>query len=149
VAGGVAAALFFVLRGDDETRVRTLRANLTTALLVQTPPRVTFGGFVNQTPGGQGLVLGRLTLQGVLKEGKPVPLSSTMTFRFDVGRLDMTLKGTATLTPQKTTDLAGRGTIVGGTGQFDGAKGSFQFKSSQESENPTVGHPRITGTIEY
>lgn len=149
VAGAVAAALFFILGGDDETKVRKLTSNLTTALLKQTATRVTFGGTASQTPGGQGLVVGHLKLKGDLSKGKPVPLTSTMVFRFEGGRINATVKGQAIPQPNKTINLVGTGTITGGTGEFEGAKGSFKFSSGQEPKNPTVGHPKIRGTIEY
>ena len=145
----VAAALVFVLGGDDETKVRKLTSNLTTALLKQTATRVTFGGTTNQTPGGQGLVVGNLRLKGDLTKGKPVPLTATMVFRFEGGRLNATVKGNAIPQPNKTTNLVGTGKITGGTGEFEGATGSFSFKSGQEAANPTIGHPKIRGTIKY
>lgn len=155
VGAAAAAALIAVLvalafgRGGDEAKPRQFSSDLTTALLERGPAGVTFAGTVHQSPGGDGLVLGHLQLQGDLTKGEPVPFRSTMTFRLDGGRIHATLSGEARPQPNKTVDLVGTGKIDGGTGDFEGATGSFRFVSGQEPANPTVGHPRIRGTIAY
>ncbi len=155
VGAAAVAALVAVLLvlafdgGGDEAEAHQLSSNLTTALLERGPAGVAFAGTVHQSPGGDGLVLGHLQLRGDLTKGTPVPFRSTMTFRFEGGRIDATLKGEARPQPNKTVDLVGTGKIDGGTGEFAGARGSFRFVSGQEPANPTVGHPRIRGTIVY
>lgn len=150
VAAIVAVVLAVVLKGGDEaTEERPLSLNLTTALIERSLTGVTFAGVAEQTAGGEGFVLGHLQLHGDLRNGTPVPLTCQMEFRFEDGRLKARMRGEARPQPDKTTDLVGTGTVVGGTGKFDGAKGSFRFVSGQEPSNPTVGHPRIRGTIEY
>jgi FHA domain len=149
LAAALAAGFAFALTGEDQPTQRTLTSNLTTALLKQTATKVTFGGTTSQTPGGNGMVVGQLKLLGDLSKGKPVKLTATMLFRFEGGRINATIKGTAIPKPNKTTDLVGNGKITGGSGEFEGATGSFTFKSGQEPQNPTVGHPKIRGTIRY
>jgi FHA domain len=149
LGGVLAAILVLAFQGGAGTTKKPLTASLTTALLQQSPTRVTFGGTVTQSPGGQGAVVGHLTVQGDLSKGKPVPIVADMVFRFEDGRIDATVRGQAIPKPDRTTDLVGTGTIDGGSGSFEGATGSFTFRSGQEPKNPTVGHPRIKGTIEY
>jgi hypothetical protein len=149
VAAVVAIVLAVALDGGDAATERALSANLTTALIERSPTGVTFAGVAEQSPGGEGLVLGHLQLHGDLRKGKPVPLTCQMEFRFENGRVQAKMSGEARPQPDRTTDLVGRGTIESGTGEFEGAKGSFRFVSGQEPSNPTVGHPRIRGTIEY
>jgi hypothetical protein len=153
VAVGVVAVAAIVaviaLRSGDEAQARPLSSNLTTALLDQSATGVTFAGVTEQSPGGEGLVLGHLQLHGDLRKGKPVPITCQMEFRFESGRIEARMSGEARPQPNRTVDLVGTGTIESGTGEFAGAKGTFRFVSGQEPANPTVGHPRIRGTIQY
>ncbi|MBA2460939.1 MAG: hypothetical protein H0V45_04100 [Actinobacteria bacterium] len=151
LAGAAAAAYFATRSDDDAVKKYPLVASLRTADLVQGKTAITFAGTVNQTPGGQGSVIGRLKLKTPLKTGKAVKLSSgTMVFRFEDGRIDATVTGTATKRPDKTTDLILTGKIVRGTREYKGAKGSFKMKSRQEVATvPTIGIGSFEGTITY
>jgi hypothetical protein len=155
IAAGVAAALYFALREDDEVTAHPLVASIRTADITQGKQLITFAGTVNQTPGGQGTVVGRINLASDITAaktvGKAVKLTGgSMVFRFDGGRYDATLTGTATRRADKTTDLVINGKIIRGTRDFEGAKGSFKMKSRQEVATvPTVGIGSFEGTIRY
>jgi hypothetical protein len=110
---------------------------------------MTLGGMVSQSPGGNGTVITRLTYTGDLSKGKAVKVKGAMVFRFEGGRIDATVNGTATQRKDKTTDLVLTGKIKSGTRDFEGATGSFGLRSAQDPLNPTVGHPSIDGTITY
>jgi hypothetical protein len=151
VAGAVAVGLFLLL-SDDDGAVQTypLVASLRTADLVQQKKLITFAGTVNQTPGGLGTVIGRLNLKADVTTGKTVNLTGSMIFRFDDGRIDATVTGTARRRADKTTDLILTGKINRGTREYEGAKGSFSLKSRQEVATvPTVGIGSFEGTIKY
>jgi FHA domain len=148
-AAGATAAVVVLATGGADTKTRALTANLTTALLSQTPTEVTFGGTVRQSPGGDGAVAGGLKLQGDLSRGKPVPVRGEIVLRFDGGSINTTVAGTATPQPDRTVDIAGTGMVDGGTDEFEGATGSFTFTDAHDAQNPTIGHPKIRGTIEY
>ena len=151
VAGAVAVGLFLLL-SDDDGAVQTypLVASLRTADLVQQKRLITLAGTVNQTPGGLGTVIGRLNLKADVTTGKTVKLTGSMIFRFDDGRIDATVTGTARRRADKTTDLILTGKINRGTREYEGAKGSFSLKSRQEVATvPTVGIGSFEGTIKY
>lgn len=150
VAGAVAAGIILDRSEDEGPTTRPLIASVRTADLVQGKSAITFAGTVNQSPGSQGAVIGRLKLKGDLTKGKAVKLTGTMVFRFVGGRIDATVTGTATQRKDKTTDLVMTGKIVRGTREFEGAKGSFKLKSGQEAATvPTVGISSFEGTIKY
>ena len=105
---------------------------------------------MNQTPGGLGTVIGRFTLKNPYKVGKARKLTGTMVFRFDDGRIDASITGTATRRADKTTDLIITGKIERGTRAYEGVKGTFKLKSNQEVATvPTVGIGSYEGTITY
>ncbi len=151
IAGGVAAAVYFAQRDDEAAPTKhALVASFRSADLVQGTKSTSFAGTVNQTPGGQGTVLGKFTLKNPYKVGKARKLNGTMVFRFDDGRIDATITGTATRRADKTTDLIITGTIQRGTRAYEGAKGTFKLKSRQEVATvPTVGIGSYEGTITY
>ena len=155
LAAGVAAALYFGLREDDEVTAHKLIASVRTADITQGKTVITFAGEVHQEPAGLGTVVGRINLASDITAaktiGKAVKIESgSMIFRFDDGRIDATLTGTATRRSDKTTDLIITGKIIRGTREFEGAKGSFAMKSNQEVATvPTVGIGSFEGTIRY
>jgi hypothetical protein len=155
VGGAIAAILYFTLSEDDTVTAQPLVASLRTADIVQGKKAITFAGVVNQTPGGVGTVIARVNLNADItakdKVGKAVKVNNgSMVFRFDDGRIDATVTGTATRRADKTTDLVLTGKIIRGTREYEGAKGSFSLKSNQEVATvPTVGIGSFEGTIRY
>ena len=150
VAAVIGGAIYLTRDDDEAATTQPLVASIRTADLTQAAKATTFAGTVNQTPGGVGTVLGRFTLKNPYAVGKARKLTGTMVFRFDDGRIDSTITGTATRRADKTTDWIITGKIVRGTREYEGAKGTFSLKSNQEVATvPTVGVGSYEGTITY
>lgn len=148
IAAAAAGAAVLATRDSDETKERAFKANAVTGFIVIEGSKVTAAGTYSGSPGGQGAIIATLLPQGDLRKGKPVPLKGNVKIYLDGGRITATLKGTATPLPQNAFSVKGTAKIVGGTGTFDDATGSFKFDGGQETGS-IVGLPKYTGTIEY
>jgi hypothetical protein len=138
-----------LLLSEDSTESHPFTGQLTTALLSQEGNTVNAGGTMSRFAIGDGAVVVTLVAAGDLAAGNPVDISGTVVFYLEGGRIDSRFTGQAIPQPDRTTNLVGTATIDGGTGLFGDATGSFSFRSGQEPENPTIGHPMIEGTIDY
>lgn len=148
-AAALVVVVILLLAGGGSTKRRPLSATLTTGVLTQRGNLITFAGTVSQSPGGSGAATVQLTPQGDLGRGKPVGVTGKLVLRFDTGRIDSTLRGTATPQRNGTTNVVGQGTITGGSGKYAGAKGTYSLTSSQGAAKPTVGHTTLRGSIQY
>jgi len=146
----VAVIVILVLaQGGDSTKKQNLTGTLNTGLVSQQGNQSLFGGSVRTSPGGQGSVLIDQIFGGDLTKGKPVPVSAKVSFRYDDGSVNSTLKATATPQKNGSVNVNGRGTITGGTGKYDKAKGSYSFNGGRPVlEQPTARFV-IKGTIEF
>ena len=148
LAAAAIVGVVLATRDDDETTERPFNAQAVTGFVVIEGAKVTAAGTYKGTPGGSGAVAVTLFPQGDLRKGKPVPLKGNVKIFLDGGRISATLKGTATPLPNNAFAVKGTAKIVGGTGTFDDATGSFAFDGGQET-GEIVGKPKYTGTIEY
>ncbi len=150
VAGVIAAAIYFTQSDDEAVTTQPVVGSFRSADLTQGAKATTLAGAVNQTPGGQGSVIGRFTLKNPYTVDKARKLTGTMVFRFEDGRIDASITGTATRRSDKTTDLIITGKYLRGTREYEGVKGTFKLKSRQEVATvPTVGIGSYEGTITY
>ena len=148
VLAAAAVAVGFAVQDDDSTTERPLKATAVTGFIVFEGAKVTATGTYTGSPGGRGAVIVTLFPQGDLRDGKPVPLKGNVKIYLDRGRFSATLKGTATPLPNNAFAVKGTAKIIGGSGQFEGATGSFTFDGGQET-GEIVGKPKYEGTIEY
>jgi hypothetical protein len=65
-----------------------------------------------------------------------------------LGSINAKFQGTATVNPDHSDSLNGRGTITGGTGVYHRATGSLAFTGTKP-ENSNVTSQHITGTLNY
>jgi hypothetical protein len=141
--------ILVLAQGGNSTEKKTLTGTLNTGLVSQQANRSLFGGSVRTSPGGQGSVLIDQIFGGDLTKGKPVPVSAKVSFRYNDGSLDSTLKATATPQRNGSVNVNGRGTITGGTGKFDGAKGSYSFNGGRPKLEQPTARFIIKGTVEF
>ena len=150
VAAIIGGAIYLTRSDDDTATTQPLVASLRTADLTQAATATSFAGTVNQTPGGQGTVIGRFTLKNPYAVGKARKLTGTMVFRFDDGRIDASITGTATQAGRQDDRLDHHRQDRARHARYEGAKGTFKLKSNQEVATvPTVGIGSYEGTITY
>jgi hypothetical protein len=96
---------------------------------------------------GSGALVDHVTITG-----QPSP--NTLTFRgteflfVGLGTLKDKFTGTATILPDGSQRITGKGRFIGGTGAYHGAGGTFKFKGSTQPGGSVV-NGKSSGTVSY
>jgi hypothetical protein len=80
--------------------------------------------------------------------GVPMHFSGKVFLRNGRGSVVATLIATTTTQADNGNRTTGTGTVIGGTGEYDEASGSFRLSGSQGSTDPT-NTLRLVGTLKY
>ena len=85
---------------------------------------------------------------GLVGNPKAIPVSSKFVMHSDNGSVTSILQLTVTKGSDQSYTYVGRGTIVGGTGAFNGASGSFAYKATQPPASLQL-TATLNGTLKY
>jgi hypothetical protein len=150
VAAGIVAAL--VLAGGDEeeaTTKRPFKGRAAAALVTEPGLELTAAGFFEGRPLRRaGALIDRTVPEPNVPGGPPVPLTLVLAFSNDRGLVRARFNGNIRLTRQGVEIVRGRARITKGTGEFEGAKGSFELRGDNVQQQP-ISRFTLDGTIEY
>jgi hypothetical protein len=147
-AGAVAAV---VLGGDDseETTKHAFKGNAAAALVTKPALQLTAAGFFQGKPFGRaGVLIDRSVPEPNLPGGPAVPLDLKLAFSDDSGSINARFSGTIKLTRKGVEIVRGRAKVTKGTGDFEGATGSFELKGDNVQVQP-ISRFILDGTVEY
>jgi hypothetical protein len=117
--------------------------------------RVVFAGIGNGRPFGPGngtFEVSRKPRKGKVRKPPPGPLppsSTRLVLRFGTGTLRIVTRGWPVLRGDGSLLLQGRGRVVAGTGEFEGAKGAFRVRGIRPQLTVPIETIRFIGSIEY
>jgi hypothetical protein len=146
----VVVALVVVAQTGGSSKTRRLSATLTLGLVSRDRDRALLAGVQGGPPAGTGAV----TVDEVFQPGGStgntvaIPVSGKLISRFDKGSVTSVLQLVATRQPDRSVRFVGQGTVVEGTGEFDGASGSFRYEASQPPGSTKL-TATLTGTLKY
>ena len=149
VVAAVAAAL--ALGGDDseETTKHAFKGNAAAALVTEPALKLTAAGFFQGRPFRRAAVLiDRTVPEPNLPGGPAVPLDLRLAFRDDAGSILARFTGKIRLTRKGVEIVRGRARVTKGTGDFEGATGSFELRGDNVQQQP-VSKFTLNGTVEY
>jgi len=152
VAAVVTPLILADLAGSSKSRLLAAKLDLTTITRGR-------GSLLAGTASGQPLGNGTVTADEVFQptatpstpKGIPpsgVPISGKFTVHFDDGSVTTVLLLTATGAIARGFHYTGSGQVIGGTGKYDGASGSFRYEGTQPPLSGNVA-ATMTGTIRY
>ncbi len=152
----VAAAIVGVLIAVQSGKTRHTHAlsnTLRTAVLSQTGLSITFVGLQTGAPTGTGAATIDQTF--VPPEGKqplgvgvPTKFTAKVISHFDQGSISSIVTGTATRQPDTSVKVVGHGTIVDGSGTYQGASGSFTQTGGRPPHSDRAVFT-LTGSVRY
>ena len=152
VAAVVTPLILADLAGSSKSRLLAAKLDLTTITRGR-------GSLLAGTASGQPLGNGTVTADEVFQptatpstpKGIPpsgVPISGKFTVHLDDGSVTTVLLLTATGAIARGFHYTGSGQVIGGTGKYDGASGSFRYEGTQPPLSGNVA-ATMTGTIRY
>jgi hypothetical protein len=151
LAAAAAVALVLLLGGDseEETTKRPFKGRAAAALVTQPGLELTAAGFYRGSPLGRaGALIDRTVPEPNVPGGPAVPLTLVLAFSNDRGLVRAKFNGNIRLTRQGVEIVRGRARFTKGTGDFEGAKGSFELRGDNVQQNP-ISRFTLDGTIEY
>jgi pSer/pThr/pTyr-binding forkhead associated (FHA) protein len=149
VAAGVAAALLLGGDSEEETTPHAFKGRAAAALVTEPALELTAAGFYQGRPFGRaGALIDRTVPEPNLPGGPAVPLTLKLAFSNVKGQINATFKGNIKLTRRGVEIVRGRARITKGTGEFEGATGSFELRGDNVQQNP-ISRFTLDGTVEY
>lgn len=151
VGAAIVAAVLLASGGDssEEATKRTLTGRATSAVITPPALKLTAAGQLRAKPTGRMAVLIDRTVPRVPQPGgPPVPLDLRLTFSQPAGGFRAHLTGTVRVSRNGTEIVRGRAPATGGTGDYEGIKGSLRLKGDNGPES-TASVFQINGTLEY
>ena len=132
------------------TQERTLTAHLRLGTVTAGGVSALFAGIQTGPPTGTGAVTLDLVFRPPLgtSSSSPSAVSGKLVSRFDTGSITSTLRLTARPTGGGTTRFTGKGEVTEGTGDYDGATGSFTFAGRQKQGDTTL-TATLRGKLDY
>jgi len=147
-----AAAAAVVLAGGDseeEATAHAFKGRAAAALVTEPALELTAAGFFQGRPFGRaGALIDRSVPEPNLPGGPAVPLTLKLAFSNVRGQINATFKGTIKLTRRGVEIVRGRARVTRGTGEFEGATGSFELRGDNVQQNP-ISRFTLDGTVEY
>jgi hypothetical protein len=148
-AAAVAAVLLVGGDSEEEATAHAFEGRAAAALVTQPALELTAAGFYRGTPFGRaGALIDRSVPEPNLPGGPAVPLTLELAFSNVRGQINATFKGNIRLTRQGVEIVRGRARVTRGTGEFEGATGSFQLRGDNVQQNP-ISRFTLNGTVEY
>jgi pSer/pThr/pTyr-binding forkhead associated (FHA) protein len=148
----VAAVAVVLLAGGDseeEATAHAFKGRAAAALVTQPALELTAAGFFQGRPMGRaGALIDRSVPEPNLPGGPAVPLTLKLAFSNTRGQINATFKGTIKLTRRGVEIVRGRARVTRGTGEFEGATGSFALRGDNVQQNP-ISRFTLDGTVEY
>jgi hypothetical protein len=149
VAAGVAAALLLGGDSEEEATAHAFKGRAAAALVTEPALELTAAGFFQGRPFGRaGALIDRSVPEPNLPGGPAVPLTLKLAFSNVKGQINATFKGRIRLTRQGVEIVRGRARVTRGTGEFEGATGSFDLRGDNVQQNP-ISRFTLDGTVEY
>jgi hypothetical protein len=149
VAAAVAAALLLGSDSEEEATAHAFKGRAAAALVTEPALELTAAGFFQGRPFGRaGALIDRSVPEPNLPGGPAVPLTLKLAFSNTKGQINATFKGRITLTRQGVEIVRGRARVTRGTGEFEGATGSFDLRGDNVQQNP-ISRFTLDGTVEY
>jgi hypothetical protein len=151
LAAAIAAAAALALSGgsEEETTAHAFKGRAAAALVTQPALELTAAGFFRGQPFGRAAALiDRSVPEPNLPGGPAVPLTLKLAFSNVRGQINATFKGTIKLTRRGVEIVRGRARVTRGTGEFEGATGSFELRGDNVQQNP-ISRFTLDGTVEY
>jgi Inner membrane component of T3SS, cytoplasmic domain len=149
VAGAVAAVLIAGGGSEEEATAHAFKGRAAAALVTQPALELTAAGFYQGRPFGRaGALIDRSVPEPNLPGGPAVPLTLKLAFSNTKGQINATFKGTIKLTRRGVEIVRGRARVTRGTGDFEGATGSFALRGDNVQQNP-ISRFTLDGTVEY
>jgi hypothetical protein len=149
VAAAVAAVLLLGGDSEEEATAHAFKGRAAAALVTQPALELTAAGFFQGRPFGRaGALIDRSVPEPNLPGGPAVPLTLKLAFSNTKGQINATFKGTIKLTKQGVEIVRGRARVTKGTGDFEGATGSFDLRGDNVQQNP-ISRFTLDGTVEY
>jgi pSer/pThr/pTyr-binding forkhead associated (FHA) protein len=152
--GALSIVVVLVAAQTGKTRhTFALRNTLRTAVLTQTGLSITFLGLQTGPPTGTGAATIDQTFvpppgKPPLGVGVPTKFTAKVTSHFDDGSITSIITGTATRQRDTSVKVVGQGTIVGGTGKYKGAKGSYTQTGGRPPRSDRAVF-ELTGSVRY
>jgi hypothetical protein len=148
-AAAVAAALLLGGDSEEEATAHAFKGRAAAALVTEPALELTAAGFFQGRPFGRaGALIDRSVPEPNLPGGPAVPLTLKLAFSNVKGQINATFKGTIKLTKQGVEIVRGRANVTRGTGDFEGATGSFDLRGDNVQQNP-ISRFTLDGTVEY
>ena len=139
VVAAIVVALVLAQTGGSAEE-RALDARLTLGTVTQQNTSALLAGVQTGPPTGTGTA----TVDEIFQQpqGNRAPVSGKLVSRFDNGSITSILTLKATVQADRSTRFVGKGKVSEGTGDYDGASGSFTYSARQAR-----GANRVTATL--
>ena len=148
-AAAVAAVVLAGGDSEEEATAHAFKGRAAAALVTEPALELTAAGFFQGRPFGRaGARIDRSVPEPNLPGGPAVPLTLKLAFSNVKGQINATFKGTIKLTRRGVEIVRGRARITRGTGEFEGATGSFDLRGDNVQQNP-ISRFTLDGTVEY
>ena len=152
--GALVIVVVLIVAQTGKTRhTHVLQNTLKTAVLSQAGLSITFLGLQTGPPTGTGAATIDQTFvppagKPPLGVGVPTKFTAKVISHFDRGSVTSILTGTATRQADTSVKVVGRGTIVDGTGEYEGATGSFTQTGGRPPHSDRAVFT-LTGSVRY
>jgi Inner membrane component of T3SS, cytoplasmic domain len=150
VAAAVAAVLLVGGDSEEEATAHAFQGRAAAALVTQPALELTAAGFYRGRPFGRAAALiDRSVPEPPIPGGPAIPLTLELAFSNVRGQINATFKGTIKMTRRGGIEVVrGRARVTRGTGEFEGATGSFELRGDNVQQNP-ISRFTLDGTVEY
>jgi Inner membrane component of T3SS, cytoplasmic domain len=149
IAAAVAAVVLASGGSEEEATAHAFKGRAAAALVTEPALELTAAGFYQGRPFGRaGALIDRSVPEPNLPGGPAVPLTLKLAFSNVDGQINATFKGTIKLTRRGVEIVRGRARVTRGTGEFEGATGSFELRGDNVQQNP-ISRFTLDGTVEY
>jgi len=144
VAAVVVAVVLAETGGSSKERTLSATLKLGTVTVSPNGTSALLAGVQTGPPTGTGTATLDEVFQQPQAKGNTTstPVSGKLISRFDNGSITSTLTLTATVQPDRSTRYVGKAKVSNGTGDYDGASGSFTYNATQKR-----GSDQFTATL--